>query len=116
MAEAEVAPKDRRRTSTVTRILLAITLLGMVVFVTSIGVAGWLLTRADRGDVQEGSWLFVKLSGPLPEAPQPSSLFEDPEAFPPIASELVAAIRTGAVYVNIHSTPSPGGEIRGQIL
>lgn len=31
-------------------------------------------------------------------------------------SELVAAIRTGAVYVNIHSTPSPAGEIRGQIL
>lgn len=31
-------------------------------------------------------------------------------------AELVAAIRHGAVYVNIHSTPSPGGEIRGQIL
>ncbi len=30
--------------------------------------------------------------------------------------ELLAAIRSGAVYVNLHSTPSPGGEIRGQIL
>jgi hypothetical protein len=31
-------------------------------------------------------------------------------------AELVAAIRAGAVYVNIHSTPSPAGEIRGQIF
>ncbi len=31
-------------------------------------------------------------------------------------AELLAAIRAGAVYVNIHSTPSPAGEIRGQIF
>jgi hypothetical protein len=31
-------------------------------------------------------------------------------------AELVAAIRAGAVYVNIHSTPSPAGEIRGQLF
>ncbi len=31
-------------------------------------------------------------------------------------AELVAGIRAGAVYVNIHSTPSPGGEIRGQLF
>lgn len=30
-------------------------------------------------------------------------------------SELIAAIRAGASYVNVHSTTSPGGEIRGQI-
>jgi CHRD domain len=30
--------------------------------------------------------------------------------------EVVAAIRAGAVYVNIHSTVSPAGEIRGQLL
>jgi CHRD domain len=28
---------------------------------------------------------------------------------------VVAAIRTGAAYANVHSTLSPGGEIRGQI-
>jgi hypothetical protein len=31
-------------------------------------------------------------------------------------AELIRAIRAGATYVNVHSTPSyPGGEIRGQI-
>lgn len=31
-------------------------------------------------------------------------------------ADLVTMIRKGAVYVNVHSTPSPGGEIRGQLL
>ena len=29
--------------------------------------------------------------------------------------ELIAAMRAGAAYVNVHSAVSPGGEIRGQI-
>ena len=28
---------------------------------------------------------------------------------------VVTAIRAGAAYANVHTTPSPGGEIRGQI-
>jgi hypothetical protein len=28
---------------------------------------------------------------------------------------VVAAIRAGAAYANVHTTPSPGGEIRSQI-
>jgi CHRD domain len=28
---------------------------------------------------------------------------------------VVAAIRAGAAYANVHTTPSPGGEIRGQL-
>jgi len=35
----------------------------------------------------------------------------EPEAF----EELVAAIRAGRTYANVHSTRFPGGEIRGQI-
>jgi len=30
-------------------------------------------------------------------------------------AELIAAIRAGATYVNVHSTRWPGGEIRSQI-
>ncbi len=29
--------------------------------------------------------------------------------------EIVAAIRAGVAYVNVHTTGFPGGEIRGQI-
>jgi CHRD domain-containing protein len=28
---------------------------------------------------------------------------------------VIAAIRAGAAYANVHTTPSPGGEIRGQL-
>ena len=30
-------------------------------------------------------------------------------------NEVIAAIRAGKAYVNVHSAPSPGGEIRGQL-
>lgn len=30
-------------------------------------------------------------------------------------NEVIAAIRAGKAYVNVHTAPSPGGEIRGQI-
>jgi hypothetical protein len=29
--------------------------------------------------------------------------------------EFIAAIRSGNAYANVHSTQSPGGEIRGQL-
>ena len=30
-------------------------------------------------------------------------------------NELIAAIRAGVAYVNVHSTKFPGGEVRGQL-
>ena len=34
----------------------------------------------------------------------------------PLTDEIVDMIRSGEVYVNIHTTANPGGEIRGQLL
>ena len=47
--------------------------------------------------------------GPPPGGPQPQQLLAGE------FDELVAAIRAGVTYANIHSSLSPGGEIRGQI-
>ena len=37
------------------------------------------------------------------------------ESMPARSTELIAAMRAGATYVNIHSTTWPGGEVRSQI-
>jgi hypothetical protein len=31
-------------------------------------------------------------------------------------AEVLTAIRSGSVYVNMHTTAAPGGEIRGQVF
>ena len=51
-----------------------------------------------------GTWTPVNIGGP---AGQGVAAME--------FAELVRAIRIGVVYANVHTTNSPGGEIRGQV-
>ncbi|MBW1877609.1 MAG: signal peptide peptidase SppA [Deltaproteobacteria bacterium] len=96
MTTEPVRSPNRQRTTRVTQVLLAVTVLGLLVFVGSIGLTMYFFTRADRGDVSEGSFLLVRLSGVIPDAPVRGGLFLEPEDFPPVASEVAQAIRKAA--------------------
>jgi protease IV len=89
-----VRRKKSRKRATV--VLLAITMLGLAVFVSSIGVVAYLLANEDLGEVADGSFLEVKLSGILQDAPKAGGLFVDPEMVPPLVTEVSDAIRAAA--------------------
>ncbi|MEW6750419.1 MAG: CHRD domain-containing protein [Candidatus Latescibacterota bacterium] len=68
----------------------------------AMGVVGGVVhplagTMADGVWVAQGVWSSADATGPL-------------------TAELVAQLRAGNLYVNIHTPDYPGGEIRGQIL
>jgi len=51
-----------------------------------------------------GSFTAADVIGPVAQGIAPGEL-----------SELIAAIREGQTYVNVHTNKHPGGEIRGQV-
>ena len=57
-------------------------------------------TAPVNGVLAEGTILENNLSGALAGKP---------------LNDLISAIRTGNIYVNVHTTANPGGEIRGQL-
>jgi protease-4 len=90
------SPRKARDNKGATRILIAITVLGALVFAASVGGIAYLLIRTDRGTVSEGSFLHVKLAGPLPEAPVVGALLLDPDDKPILVTEYAAGIREAA--------------------
>ncbi|MEZ4316042.1 MAG: signal peptide peptidase SppA [Myxococcota bacterium] len=90
MANAKAPPK---RNSSATRILLAISVLGLLVFAGSLAFVFYMVTSVDTGEIGEESYLRVDLSGPLSESPPPPALFADPNKVKPTLVEVAAAIR-----------------------
>jgi protease-4 len=88
-------PRRPDRTSRTTRLLLAFTALGAIVFAGSIGVVAWQLSKGSGGSVEEGSWVNIRLSGGLEEGAA-SAFTLDPKDAAPTVTEVAGAIRAAA--------------------
>ena len=94
--QADPKPKTPPRSSSSTRILLGLTALGGLVFVGSLGAVVWLVNQEDPGEVHDGSFLHVELSGAVQDSPQPPPLFADPSDVAPTGIEIAQALRKAA--------------------
>jgi hypothetical protein len=87
-----------------------------------------IMAHIHRGGVEEAGPIVVWLRPEGPPAEDPAGRFDGMYAagtfgaerlVGPLAggdlSDLVAEMRAGNTYVNVHTTQNPGGEIRGQI-
>ncbi|MEQ1503084.1 MAG: signal peptide peptidase SppA [Myxococcota bacterium] len=83
-------PATRGRSSTV--VLLGITAVAMLVFVVTVGVVGWMVSRSG-GTVAEDSFLQIRLAGEIPDAPVVGGLYLDPDDAPHILTDIAMAIR-----------------------
>jgi len=91
MTNAKAPPK---RSSSATRILLLISIFGVLVFAGSLAFVFYMVTSVDKGEISDESFLKVTLQGAISESPPPPTLFADPNAPQPTLVELAAAIRS----------------------
>ncbi len=110
---ADRSPPAARNRST-TRALVGLTLVGTLVFAASVAVVVFLVNRDDPGEVQEGSFLDVRLSGAISDMPQIGGLVLEPDQVPPVVTEISAALheavgddRIDGVLLNLDA-PSMG--------
>jgi protease-4 len=119
--EADPKPRTPPRSSSATRILLGLTALGGLVFLGSMGAVAWLVSQEDTGKVEEGSYLAMKLSGPIVDAPTAPPLLGDPSDVRPTGIELAQALREAAtddriegLYLHLNA-PSMGYGVAREI-
>ena len=86
-------PPPKRPGSSGTRLLMGLTAFAALAFAGSVGAVWYLANHVDEGEVSEGSFLRVPLSGPLLTSTPQGGLFVEPDDFPPTVTEISAAIR-----------------------
>lgn len=86
-------PRAQGRSRATTVVLLMITAGVAFVFVGALGLAAWLMARGSGGSVADHSFLELRLSGDIPDAPVVGGMFLDPQDAPPILTDIAAAIR-----------------------
>ena len=79
--------------SSVTRVLLLFTVLGLFIFLGSVGGLIYLINQEDVGEVADGSYLQIYLTPSLKDAPGQAGLFTEPDNFPPVVTEISASLR-----------------------
>jgi protease-4 len=97
-----------------TRVLLVLTVLGFIAFAATIAVTVWLVSRMDKAEVADNSFLAIPLSGTISDAPPMGGLMLDPDQVPVTPTTIARAIRKAAtddrikgVYVTLNG-PSAG--------
>lgn len=90
---APARPPRKGGGSSVTRVLLVLTVLGLLIFVGSVGGLIYLINQEDVGEVADGSYLQIYLQPSLRDAPGQGGLFAEPDDFPPVVTEITAALR-----------------------
>lgn len=109
-ASAAPSPPPTRHTAS-TRVLVALSLIGALVFASSFAVVLYLVAWEDLGEVTEGSFLELKLTGQIQDAPASGGMFLEPDDFPPVVTEIASAVRRAAederiegVYLRLEGT------------
>ena len=78
------------------RVLLVVSLFGLMTCGAGIAGTVWLATGDAGGDVTDNSFLEVDLTQAIDDAPSVGGLIIDPKDFPPVLTELTADIRRAA--------------------
>ena len=82
--------------SSAATLLLIMSGMGAVVFAASLAAVFYLVAWTPPGRVDSGSFLAVTLGSSIQDAPVQGGLLIDPDDFPPITTEVAAAIRRSA--------------------
>ncbi len=94
--EAPPRPPEPRGASASMRVLVLLSAVGAVLFGLSLAGVLYLVAWESPGEVREGSFLDLKLSSAVQDAPAAGGLMLDPQEFPPVTSEVAAMIRKAA--------------------
>ena len=83
---------------------------GVAVFFCGGGALPATQAACPASGTVNGTWTAADITGPASQGVDPTDTTEN------AWERFVKAIRAGLTYANVHTTRSPGGEIRGQLM